>query len=64
MGQDRGRREQGERDETYAREAKTTRAYVKKELNLFFPRSNKKYLNTIFAQLFKIYIFSFMTMFI
>jgi hypothetical protein len=64
MGQGSGRREEGEDDGIYARETKIAGAWVKKELNSFFPRSNQKHLNTNFSPLFKVYNFGFMTVFI
>jgi hypothetical protein len=64
MGHGRGRREEGKDDGTYVQEIKTAGAWVKKELKLIIRKVKKKYFNTIFVQLFKIYVFCFMTIFI
>jgi hypothetical protein len=59
------RREEGEGDGTLAQEAKTAGAWVKKGTKSHSSQGQiKNHLNTIFAQLLKIDIFSFMTMFI
>jgi hypothetical protein len=53
MGQVSGRREEGEDDETYARETKIAWACVKKELKLILPKVKSKIFEYHFCSTFQ-----------
>jgi hypothetical protein len=53
MGQGSGRREEGEGDGTYAREAQTARVWVKKELKLILPKVKSKTFEYYFCSTFQ-----------
>jgi hypothetical protein len=59
MGQGSGRREEGEGGGTYAREAKTTGAWVKKELKLILPKVKSKTFEYHFCSTFQDITFRF-----